>query len=155
TAQRAYTGDLNQLDDRGIPIYQWLAEEAGSTAEAVREMASKGEVSSEMFRTAIEKNIGGAAKEIGEKSFMAAIKNIGADIGRIGANFLDAGGEGEGFFSRLKPLLTEFRGFLQSLEEPAAQLGERFGDMFIKVIEGVKTVVKWFTHLNPTLQKIV
>lgn len=155
TAQRAYTGDLNQLADRGIPIYQWLAEEAGTSAEAVRDMASRGEVSSEMFRSAIEKNIGGAAKEIGEKSFMAVLKNIGADIARIGANFLDAGGEGEGFFSRLKPLLTEFRGFLQSLEEPAAQLGKKFGDMFIKVIEGIKTVVGWFSQLTPSIQKIV
>src|SRR5699024_1857360 len=155
TAQRAYTGDLNQLADRGISIYQWLAEEAGSTAEAVREMASKGEVSSEMFKAAIEKNIGGAAKEIGEKSLMAALKNIGADIGRIGANFLDAGGEGEGFFSRLKPLLTEFRGFLQSLEKPAAELGKKFGDAFIKVIEGVKSAVNWFRELSPTIQKVV
>ena len=155
TAQRAYTGDLNQLADRGIPIYQWLAEEAGTSAEAIRDMASRGEVSSEMFRSAIEKNIGGAAKEIGEKSFMAALKNIGADIGRIGANFLDAGGKGEGFFSRLKPLLTEFRGFLQSLEEPAAELGKKFGDLFVKVVEGVKTAVGWFTRLSPVMQKIV
>src|SRR5690606_41957048 len=35
--------------------------------------------------------IGGAAKIMGEESFSAAVRNIGADIARIGANFLDAG----------------------------------------------------------------
>src|SRR5690606_29480601 len=82
------TGHLNMLADRGIPIYQWLAEEAGTSAEAIRDMASKGQISAEMFRQAIDKNIGGAAKTIGEKSFAAALRNIGADIARIGANFL-------------------------------------------------------------------
>src|SRR5690625_3841326 len=101
TANRAYTGDLNMLSDRGIPIYQWLAEEAGTSAEAVRDMASEGEVSSEMFLKAIEDNIGGAAKTMGEESFTAGIANIGAALSRLGANFLDAGGEGKGFFSAI------------------------------------------------------
>src|SRR5690625_5081114 len=155
TAQRAYTGDLNMLADRGIPIYQWLAEEAGTSAEAVRDMATRGEVSSEMFRDAIEKNIGGAAKEIGDKSFMAALANIGADIARIGANFLDAGGEAGGFFSTLKPLLGEFRELLQSFEGQAADLGVKFGEAFIKIIEAIKSAKEWFDGLSPTMQKIV
>src|SRR5690625_1141913 len=61
TAQRAYTGELNQLADRGIPIFQWLAEEANVTAEEVREMASNGEVSSQMFFDDISLIIGGEA----------------------------------------------------------------------------------------------
>lgn len=155
TAQRAYTGELNQLADRGIPIFQWLAEEAGVTDDAVRDMASNGEISAEMFFEAISKNIGGAAKEIGETSFAAALKNIWSDLARIGANFLDAGGEGEGFFSRLKPLLSEFRGLLESLEEPAAKLGAKFGDAFIDFVEFIKDAVKWFNELSPTMQKVV
>ena len=105
TAQKAYTGELNMLADRGIPIFQWLAEEAGVTAEEVRDMASEGKISSEMFLEAIENNIGGAAKTMGEESFTAGIANIGAAISRVGANFLDAGGEGKGFFSTIKPLI--------------------------------------------------
>lgn len=155
TAQRAYTGDLNMLANRGIPIYQWLAEEAGVSAEAVRDMASRGEVSAEMFRTAIEKNIGGAAKEIGEKSFAAALKNIGADIGRIGANFLDAGGEGEGFFSTVKPLLTEFRGYLQSLEPAAAELGKKFGESFNNFIDTLRNLKARWDELSPTMQSFI
>lgn len=155
TAQRAYTGELNMLADRGIPIFQWLAEEAGKSAEDIREMASQGEISAEMFRTAIEKNIGGAAQAIGEESFAAAVRNIGADIARIGANFLDAGGEAGGFFSTVKPMLTELRGFLQSLEGSAAQLGAEFGKAFTKMIERLRELKSWYDGLSPSMQSLV
>ena len=118
TSQIAYTDDLNQLADRGLPIYQWLAEAAGITAAEVKEMASEGQISSQMFLDAIEKNIGGAAKIMGESSFTAAISNIGASISRIGANFLDAGGKGGGFFSTLKPMLTDFNNFIRNFLLP-------------------------------------
>lgn len=118
TSQIAYTDDLNQLADRGLPIYQWLAEAAGITAAQVKEMASEGQISSQMFLDAIEKNIGGAAKIKGESSFTAAISNIGASISRIGANFLDAGGKGGGFFSTLKPMLTDFNNFIRNFLLP-------------------------------------
>ena len=155
TAQRAYTGDLNMLADRGIPIYQWLAEEAGTSAEAIRDMASRGEVSAEMFRQAIDKNIGGAAKTIGEKSFAAALRNVGADIARIGANFLDAGGQAGGFFSTVKPMITEFRGYLQSLEPRAAELGKKFGEFFIRTVERLKQLKAWWDSLSPAMQSVI
>lgn len=155
TSQRAYTGDLNMLADRGIPIYQWLAEEAGVAEDAVYDMASNGEISAEMFRKSIEKNIGGAAKEIGEKSFAAAIKNVGADIGRIGANFLDAGGEGKGFFSVLKPLIKEFREYLSTLEDSATELGVKFGEGFMKVIDTIRELKSAYDSLDPAIQSFI
>lgn len=155
TAQRAYTMELNMLADRGIPIYQWLADEAGTTAEGVRDMAAAGEISSELFFKAIEKNIGGAAKVIGEESFVAALQNIGSDIARIGANFLDAGGEAGGFFSTVKPLLTEFRGYLETLEVSASELGARFGEAFIGMIEKLREMKTWYDGLTPAVQNFV
>lgn len=155
TAQKAYTAELNQLADRGIPIYQWLAEEAGVTAEEVRDMASEGQISSEMFLKAIEKNIGGASKVMGEESFMAALANIGASIGRIGANFLDAGGEAGGFFSTVKPMLTQFRGMLEGLEGKAATMGVKFGQAFITMMEKIKQTKQWFDNLSPSVQALI
>lgn len=155
TAQRAYTGELNMLADRGIPIYQWIAEEADTTAQGVREMASDGEVSAELFRKAIEKNIGGAAQTIGEQSFAAALRNIGSDIARIGANFLDAGGEAGGFFSTVKPMLTEFRGYLASLEPMASELGRKFGEAFNRMIERLRAMKSWYDGLHPVMQGFV
>src|SRR5690606_12175747 len=102
TSGKAYNSELQMLSDRGLPIYQWLGAEANRTAAAIFDMASNGQIYTDMLLNAIEKHIGGAAKIMGEESFSAAIANIGADIARIGANFLDAGGKAGGFFSTVK-----------------------------------------------------
>ena len=49
TGQTVYTEDLEQLADRGLPVYQWLAEEAGVAASEVKGLASEGQISSEML----------------------------------------------------------------------------------------------------------
>lgn len=152
TGQTAYTEDLEQLADRGLPIYQWLGEEAGVTAGEVKKLASDGQISSEMLFNAIEKNVGGAAKIIGENSFTAALANIGASISRIGANFLDAGGKGGGFFSQLKPLMADFNEWLGTLEGKAAEMGEKFGAAFGEVVTKVQSLKDKFDALSPTAQ---
>lgn len=155
TSQVAYTDNLNQLADRGIPVYEWLADEAGVAAADVKKMASEGKISSEMFLAAIEKNIGGAAKIMGESSFTAAIANIWASVGRIGANFLDAGGKGGGFFSAIKPMLADFNERLGVVEEKAADLGVKFGEAFNKVITKASELKTWFDGLSPSVQSLI
>ncbi|TYU88924.1 tape measure protein [Listeria monocytogenes] len=140
TGQRAYTRELEQLSDRGLPIYQWLGEEAGVAADKVKDMASKGQISAEMFMAAIDKNIGGAAKIMGEASFSASLKNMGAAIGRIGANFLDAGGKGGGFFSQIKPLIPKVTALLGGLETKASDFGVLFGQVFSKAVNFVSNL---------------
>src|SRR5690606_25160514 len=155
TSGRAYNTELQMLSDRGLPVYQWLAEEANTTADAIFDMASKGQISTDMLLNAIEKNIGGAAKIMGEESFSAAIANIGADIARIGANFLDAGGKAGGFFSTVKPLLTEFRGYLAQIEEKAADWGVAFGNAFNRFIDGIRQLKARFDELDPSVQSLI
>lgn len=132
--------EVNQLADQGIPIYEMLSEQLGVTQSDVSEMVSAGKVDSETFLNAIETNIGGAAKMMGEKSFVGAISNIGASLGRIGANFLDAGGKGGGFFSQLKPLAVDLMDVMEGLEDRAADWGVTFGNAFAKVINFIKGV---------------
>lgn len=153
TSQHAYTEEINMLADRGLPIYQWLADECHTSADAVKDMASKGEISSEMFLKAIEKNIGGAAAIIGESSFTGALSNVQASIGRIGANFLDAGGEGGGFFSQIKPLLVDLKEALGSVEAISADLGVSFGKMFEPFANSASSALQQFTALDPAIQK--
>lgn len=153
TSQHAYTEEINMLADRGLPIYQWLADECHTSADAVKDMASKGEISSEMFLKAIEKNIGGAAAIIGESSFTGALSNVQASIGRIGANFLDAGGEGGGFFSQIKPLLVDLKEALGSVEAISADLGVSFGKMFEPFANSASSALQQFTALDPAMQK--
>ena len=50
----AYTEDLNILADRGIPIYQALADATGTTVEEVKRMASEGKITAEIYNSAID-----------------------------------------------------------------------------------------------------
>ncbi len=106
-----------------------------------------------MFLKAVEKNIGGAAKIMGESSFTAAVANIGASISRIGANFLDAGEQGGGFFSQVKPLLAELNEELGLVEDKAADLGVKFGKTFTNVVNKVKELKANFESLPQSIQK--
>lgn len=155
TGQTVYTEDLEQLADRGLPVYQWLAEEAGVAASEVKQLASDGQISAQMLYSAIEKNIGGAAQIIGETSFTAALDNIGASISRIGANFLDAGGEGGGFFSQLKPLMADFSDQLAVLETKASELGVRFGAAFANVVQKAQELKARFDSLPESVQSLI
>lgn len=159
TSNKAYNGELQQLSDRGLPIYQWLAEEAGVTADAIFDLASEGSISSEMLLNAIEKNIGGAAGIMGENSITAAVDNMWAALGRLGAKFLDAGEDGEGFFSQLKPLIGSLTDGLDGMGEAAEDAGKKLGEMFKNMVQSIKDAKKWYDELDPvaqaTLDKIV
>ena len=155
TGQTVYTEDLEQLADRGLPVYQWIAEEAGVAASEVKQLASDGEISSQMLYSAIEKNIGGAAQIIGETSFSAALDNIGASISRIGANFLDAGGQGGGFFSQLKPLMADFSESLGVLETKASEMGVKFGEAFANVVQKAQEMKTRFDALPESVQSLI
>ncbi|MFD9629006.1 peptidoglycan DD-metalloendopeptidase family protein [Peribacillus muralis] len=155
TSNKAYNGELQQLSDRGLPIYQWLAEEAGVAAGAVSKMASEGEISSEMLMNAIEKNIGGAAGKMGEESFTAGIANMWAAVGRLGASFLDAGGKGGGFFSTLKPMIADFTNRMDSMGAFAEKAGVKLGEMFTGFTEKVKSIKATYDSLSPSVQNII
>lgn len=155
TSNKAYNGELQQLSERGIPIYQWIATEAKVTADEVFNMARDGEVSSEMFLNAIETNIGGAAKKMGQKSFTASLANMWAAVGRLGASFLDAGGKGGGFFSKMKPLMNDLTNTIDGMEGTAAKWGETLGQVLDKVVNGIKGIVNWYNSLDKNTQKLI
>ena len=155
TSNKAYNSELQQLSERGLPIYQWLADEAGTTEDAIFDMASNGEISSEMLLNAIEKNIGGSAKVMGEKSFVAGIANIGAAIGRLGASFLDAGGKGGGFFSVIKDNIPNVIDFIDSLGDKAESAGVKFGNFVMNIIDKIMQVKQWFDELSPSTQALI
>src|SRR5699024_404325 len=155
TSNKAYNSELRQLSDRGLPIYKWLADEAGVTEDAVFDMASNGAISTEMFLSAIEKNIGGAAKEMGDKSFTAGLANMWAAVGRLGASFLDAGEKGGGFFSQMKPLMSSLTDNLDGMGKIAEDFGVKFGQMFAEVIEKIKSGVEWFKNLSSSQQDMI
>jgi tape measure domain-containing protein len=89
TQNKAFTDDLQQLSDRGLPIFTWLQEEYGVTADKLSDMVQKGQVDAAHFEDAINTHIGGAAQKMGQ-SFEGAVDNLEASLARLGANFITA-----------------------------------------------------------------
>lgn len=139
---------LTQLAERGIPIYQYIADSIGKTTEEVTDMASKGKIDLKTFQTAVETHIGGAAKSIGSKTITGAMKNIGASISRIGANFLGSADDGNSFAGKLLPALNRITEGLGKVEGKAKEWGAKFG-------EAVGKALDWITTHMGTIRKAI
>lgn len=87
TNNKAYTDDLQQLSDRGINVFKYLQDQYGVSADALSKMVQDGKVSSADFLQAIQSNLGGAGKIMGQ-SFTGSIQNAEAAIGRFGEALL-------------------------------------------------------------------
>ncbi len=83
SSSHLYTQDLLQLQQRGLPVFSWLADSLGKTQSEVRDMVSNGDISFAQLQTAIETHIGGAAKAT--DSFKASWSNVLAALSRTGA----------------------------------------------------------------------
>lgn len=140
TQGRAYTQELNQLADRGIPIYQLLADKMGVSQEKLREMVAAGEIDAELYRQVLQDKIGGSAVEMGNTTsgawanMIAAGRRAGAALlGGIFPIFKDvfntvtsglnaataavapfAKAIGEGLLAKIGPKLEALRGTFDS-----------------------------------------
>lgn len=126
TNQRAYTQELNQLADRGIPIYQWLQKELGVSAESLRKMVADGKIDSETYFRVIEENIGGAALSAGDTT-RGALKNLFAAYSRFGQQIV------EGIFPYIK-------GGVQALTAILDSATEKVGPFMDRLYEGLFSV---------------
>ena len=128
---------IAQLSDAGVPALALLAKELGVTSEEASKMASRGEIDFATFQSAMEGGMGGAALASGA-TFSGAMDNMGAALGRVGANLLS------GVFPQMKDGLGGITEFLGPLEEKAAAAGEAFGvwaaEVGPKVVDVLKNV---------------
>ena len=128
---------IAQLSDAGVPALSLLADQLGVTAEEASAMASRGEIDFATFQAAMEGGMGGAALASGD-TFSGAMDNMGAALGRVGANLLS------GIFPQMKDGLGGITDFLGPLEEKATAAGEAFGiwaaDVGPKVVEVLKGI---------------
>lgn len=142
TNQKAYSAELNQLADRGIPIYQWLAEEYGVTAAELRDMVAEGKVDAETYRKVIEENIGGAALSAGDTT-TGAWKNVRAAMNRLGAGIL---GTTMPIFKDLFNTITLGLDFATAAITPFT---DKFGEGFVaKVAPALETIRGIMTELS-------
>lgn len=135
---KATNQELGMLAERGLPVYEWLGKEAGKSADEIFKMASQGQISSEMLQNAIEKNIGGAAKEIGSKTISGAIANFGASLSRVGSNFLGSADDANSFAGKVLPILNSAMDKMGGVEEAAKRWGKVAGEVFGAVVQYFK-----------------
>ncbi|QPZ39529.1 phage tail protein [Paramicrobacterium chengjingii] len=124
---------IAQLQDAGVPVLQFVAKEMGVTAEEASKMASKGEVSFDTFRNAMESGLGGAAQKSGE-TFKGAWANAMAAVGRVGANLLS------GIFPQVKDGLGGLTDALVPVEAGAKKVGKAIADMVTWLKENIVVV---------------
>lgn len=131
------TEEMNQLADRGIPIWQLLADETGMSMEELRKAVTNGQIDIEDFQNAIESGMGGAAKTMGSETIQGAISNIGASFSRMGANILGSADDTDSFAGRLLPLMNNVMDFMGLIESGASVLGEVIGAIIGPIMDGI------------------
>ncbi len=164
---KAQMEDLNRLTERGIPIMQMLADEYGVTAEEMSKMVSRGEVDSERFRAALEKNLGGAALESGNTT-RGAFANMMAALSRLGLVFVEDGVAGaRTFFNEVTVILDglaeRFRPWVAAVKESFGDafnpegFGDRFLDGFDKLVAAISSgpIPQIVAALQPILPVIL
>lgn len=134
TANRAYTMELTQLADRGIPIFQALAEVAGVSAAEVRDLASDGAIDAAMLAQALENILGGAAQKMGG-SLQGAFANTIAAIGRMGANLM------KDVYPRFGEFFNALIEAMEPVEEMSKTLGASIGDRLNPVFDDLIAVL--------------
>lgn len=127
---KAQNDSLQQLSDRGIPIYQALAEQLGVTTDEVFKLASAGEIGFEEFAEAAQAAGGDVAAAMGD-TFSGSWANMMASLGRIGAGLLS------GVFDKLAPAIQGVTGALGPLEDVAKAVGENIGSFLAPFFEGL------------------
>lgn len=120
------TEEMNQLADRGVPIWQYLGESIGVNNTELRKMIETGQVTSDMFYNGLGPAVEGVATVMGT-SFKGMLMNAKASLGRLGALF--AG-----------PILESGKGLLGVFTELSDSLGAKlapYAEKFGQVITGI------------------
>ena len=158
----AYTEDLNILADRGIPIYQALAEATGSTVAEVKKMASEGQITAEVYNAAIDSMAATTEGAMAAQSqtFSGMMSTLQDNLTKL------AGLLTENLFNAVKGVLDVFlplvEAFVQAYSESgslseafASVLGPALEEMGIKV-DGLKLVWETFTNfLNDVYNSMI
>lgn len=113
---KAQNDSLQQVAQRGIPIYQALATQLGVSTDEIFKMASEGKIGFDQFQSAMTQAAGTVATEMGN-TISGSWANFTASLGRIGAGLMS------GLFPKIAPAIQAMTKALGPLEEIAAEVG--------------------------------
>lgn len=125
---KAQNDVLSQVADRGIPIYQALADQLGVTADEVFKMASAGDIGFAQFESAMTNAAGTVATELGN-TLGGSWSNFIASLGRTGANLMS------GLYPQLTPAVQSITAAMEPLEAAAGAVGEKIGAVLAPAFE--------------------
>lgn len=134
TAGRAYTMEINQIADRGLPIWTKLQEAYGVTADELRDMVSRGEVDTATFMRVMDEMTGSVADAMGNTS-TAKIRNFSTALSKLGADML------QGLFPIIGPLFDALKSGVQMIQAVLAPAFAKLGDS----TSGVQAKLQGFT----------
>lgn len=150
----AQAEELNQMADRGIPIFQMLAESMGVSADEVKGLASEGLITADVLFKAFD-GIEGYAKK-GAATFTGAWSLAMSSISRIGANIFgqfDAeAGEVTGLLSLMKDGALALRDALIPLEALSSRLGDSLTEMLAGPLKNFEKFAKRWKNMDQELQ---
>lgn len=143
---RAMTQDIEMMSDRGIPIYQKLSEVTGKTTQGIREMASQGQISFEIFQKALEKAVNPEAMEQFNETLARQKDRFSGSISILAGDLagykiindelvISANGLEKAYTRLLKTLSTSLRG------EKLRESMEKLGASFAKIIDKIEPLI--------------
>ena len=166
TTGKAQNDVLGQVADRGLPIYQALADQLGVTTEEVEKMASAGKIGFAEFEAAMTQAAGTVADELGGTT-VGTLQNVGAAMGRFGEALLAPAFSAapalfgsvitvfdeltdavkpvsEELGSTLTPALENFAGFVETRIAPmAGEVAGKIGDIVVALTERAVDPALW------------
>ena len=133
----AYTEDLNILADRGIPIYQAIADQVGVTVAEVKKMASEGKLTADIYNSAIDSMAAttAGAMEAQSKTFNGMMSTLQDNLTTV------AGLITEKLFSALSGLLEKLLPVVEAFANAYKETGS-FKTALLEAMEAMG-LEKW------------
>ncbi len=123
TNGKVSTEELNQLADRGIPIWTKLAESYGVSGEELRKMVSDGKVNATDFANVLENTVGNAAVEMG-KTTRGSWMNMLAALSRVGEKIVS------GPISTVRNGMGDLTGIIDDNSDKVVKYATKMLDIF-------------------------
>ena len=132
----AYTEDLNVLADRGIRIFEALAEQTGVSIGEVKKMASEGKITADMYNQAIDSIAAttGDAMALQSQTFSGMMSTLQDNLSKL------AGLLTEQLFNAIKGVLDVMLPLIESFVSAYAESGslsEAFASVVVPALEKV------------------
>lgn len=144
---------LLQLSGRGINAAATLATYLGKSEAEVRKMVSAGQISFELFYTAMDEAFGEHAKKANE-TFSGSMSNVRANLSRIGADVATSSLENfKNVNNALIPVLKQLHKELGPVIDSINEAQTRFANFAIGKLENVS--FRWLTESIPEGIKVV